>query len=437
MSESNSIVLEYGEALAELYKLEFFGMKLGLENIKNFLQELGNPQEKYPTVHVAGTNGKGSVSSMIASVFVESGKRTGLFTSPHLVDFRERIRIGTEYIPKDYVRTFFQQYWPLIKEINATFFETTTALAFNYFADAKVDIAVIETGLGGRLDSTNILSKPLATVVTSIGWDHMAQLGNTLELIASEKAGIFKKDSPAIVSVEPELRPVFEKRAREVGTAVFFAPMVSKTSITPPFPGDHQKRNLSTVLITFEHMTMPIESSIVQHGIERTRENIGLRARLEKYEHPLLEQSGITLLMDVGHNLNALQAVKEYFVERNERPILVMGLMKDKDITSVLGVIREFADSMIAVQAPTVRAMPSEELASVAKEQHLPIRDGGEVLAGLRVALTEAIEKQRASATKERTTILLCGSHYVVGEFLANESVVEDVYRSAAGPVVA
>ncbi|HEY6172625.1 MAG TPA: Mur ligase family protein, partial [Candidatus Kapabacteria bacterium] len=198
----------YLDALDKLFALEFTGMKLGLENIGELLASLGNPQEQYPTIHVAGTNGKGSVSSMLAAALQANGYKTGLYTSPHLVNFTERIKVNGEEIPRDYVASFLEANWHKVEEVKATFFEVTTALMFKYFADKKVDIAVIETGLGGRLDGTNILRKPLATVITSIGLEHTQILGDTLELIAKEKAGIFKQGSPAIVNVAEQLHHV-------------------------------------------------------------------------------------------------------------------------------------------------------------------------------------------------------------------------------------
>ncbi len=250
---------EYQERLDALYKLEFFGMKLGLDNIRALLEELGHPERKFDSIHIAGTNGKGSVAAMLAAVHQVAGKRTGLYTSPHLVDFRERIRINGEMISQEEVANFLERIWPRVEELRATFFEVTTAMAFDHFARHKVEIAIIETGLGGRLDATNVLERPLATVITSIGHDHHAQLGPTLEDIAREKAGIFKPGVPAIVNCLPELESIFMNHAMVVGSPITFVRNV-KASLSenevwePAFPGAHQIENLQTVRTTLSLM---------------------------------------------------------------------------------------------------------------------------------------------------------------------------------------
>src|SRR5258708_7866597 len=197
-------------------------MKLGLDNIRELLGILGNPQNKFDSVHIAGSNGKGSVSAMLAAAMQGNNYQTGLYTSPHLVDFRERIKINGEMIGEEYVASFLEKIWKDVERLHATFFEVTTAMAFSYFADAGVQIAIIETGLGGRLDATNILEKPLVTVITSISLEHTAQLGNTLEEIAVEKAGIMKTGVPAIVCVPKELKHIFIEHGKEINAPIVF-----------------------------------------------------------------------------------------------------------------------------------------------------------------------------------------------------------------------
>jgi dihydrofolate synthase/folylpolyglutamate synthase len=403
----------YEVALGELLKLEFFGMKLGLQNITELMEFLGHPERTYQTIHVAGTNGKGSVSAMLASIFQVSGKRVGLYTSPHLVSFRERMRVNGDMVPEAFIREFLSRIWPKVLELKATFFEVTTAMAFEYFKDAQVDIAIIETGLGGRLDSTNILEHPLATVITSIGWDHMKQLGNSLEEIAWEKAGIFKAGVPAIVNAPFSLHNVFLDRADEVGCSVDFISGEEDIHFTPPLAGPHQRQNLRTVLATLAHIENAPTAEQISQGLSEVRMRTGFRARLEPYANARSRAKGISIVLDVGHNLDAVQQVKAEFQSCGVTPIVVVGLMKDKDISAVLREFGEFAKPFITVQAPTERAMASYELYKQAMSAGLPAIDGGSVLQGVEIAMGLAVSGD---------TILIAGSHYVVGEFLANET---------------
>ncbi len=405
---------EYQNRLDALYKLEFFGMKLGLENIRALLEELGHPERNFSSIHIAGTNGKGSVAAMLAAVHQVAGKRTGLYTSPHLIDFRERIRVNGEMILQEEVVKFLEQMWPSVEELKATFFEVTTAMAFDHFARHGVEIAIIETGLGGRLDATNVLDRPLATVITSIGHDHHAQLGPTLDDIAREKAGIFKYGVPAIVNCPQELEPIFTKRAEEVGAPVTFVRIRDVLSqnrywIAPAFPGTHQMQNLLTVRATLQALPVQIPDLIAAKAIQETPYLTGLRGRLDEIEWSELEARNLRLFVDVGHNPEALLAIRQFFVELNVRPIVIFGIMQDKEIDSVLKIIKSFASEFIAVAADTPRALSSEKLASQARSIGLDAIEGGNVANGIKRAI------YAASAGK---VLLLAGSHYVVGEFL-------------------
>ena len=402
----------YTDQLHALYKLEFFGMKLGLENITRLLEYLGRPDREFPSIHVAGTNGKGSVSAMLAAVHRSAGKKTGLYTSPHLVDFRERIRIDGQMISEAEVLKFLERVWPKVEEIQSTFFEVTTAMAFDHFARHKVDIAIIETGLGGRLDATNALERPLATVITSIGYDHMAQLGPTLESIAGEKAGIFKHGVPAVVNCKRSLEPVFRERAKKVGAPISFVRERKAGTAWPvPFAGEHQKKNVATVQATLAVLPYRIPASVARRGVRNTAELTGLRGRLERIDHPELTRRKIKLIVDVGHNPQAIEAIGKQFAARQRKPIVVAGLMKDKDIPEVLRSIGKFASTLVAVRARSERALPSETLHEAAQTAGLASVDGGSVMEGLEHAFTHA---------RRGDTILLIGSHYVVGEFLEN-----------------
>jgi dihydrofolate synthase / folylpolyglutamate synthase len=413
---------KYSQVLDQLYSLEFFGMKLGLDNITELLAHLGDPQDRLQTIHVAGTNGKGSVSAMLAAAYQADGKKVGLYTSPHLVDFTERIRVNGAMIPREYVQGFLERAWPKVEELKATFFEVTTALAFDYFAHSKVDLAVIETGLGGRLDATNVLKAPMASVITSIGMDHMAQLGDTLEAIAGEKAGIIKRSVPAIVNCPKEVEHVFARKASEVGTIVFFLKNQQRPDkwkdLAPGFIGAHQEENLDTVLATLAILNPRPSDEAILIGIPRAAELTGLRARLERHSNPEFDSKSLTLILDAGHNADAMKAISEHFLGLGIKPIVIAGFMKDKDVATALAEIGRFASHLIAVQCDSKRAMSSSELSDLARANGIETVDAGSTMKGVGVALTKA---------KLGETILITGSHYVIGEFLANESQLRAV----------
>lgn len=393
-------------------------MKLGLENITRLLEFLDRPDRKFSSIHIAGTNGKGSVSAMLAAAHQAAGKKTGLYTSPHLVDFRERIRVDGRMISEAEIMRFLERVWPKVEEIHSTFFEVTTAMAFDHFARHKVDVAIIETGLGGRLDATNVLEQPLATVITSIGFDHTAQLGPTLESIAREKAGIFKHAVPAVVNCPRVLEPVFRARSKEIRAPITFVRLTKQQSSERtwilPFAGKHQENNLKTVRATLSVLPYRIPISVLRRGIRDTPKLTGFRARLENIHHPELTRRKVRLVLDVGHNPQAIDAVREAFTRQKRaqrKPIVVAGIMKDKDIGKIVASIKKFTSVLIAVKANTERALPSEELFTTAYSAGIHSMNGGTVLEGVARALEIA---------RPGDTILLIGSHYVVGEFLEN-----------------
>ncbi|MFI5264581.1 MAG: bifunctional folylpolyglutamate synthase/dihydrofolate synthase, partial [Candidatus Kapaibacterium sp.] len=404
---------EYQKALAELLSLEFTGMKLGLDNIRELLAILGNPQKKFVSIHIAGSNGKGSVSAMLAAAMQANGYVTGLYTSPHLVDFRERIKIDGKLITEEYISSFLEKIWKHVERLHATFFEVTTALAFSYFADSGVQIAVIETGLGGRLDATNVLESPLATVITSISLEHMEQLGNTLEEIAGEKAGIMKPGSPAIVNVVNELREVFLVKAKNIGTSVQFIsdfnPSNGYQNLEAPFPGHHQEQNLRTALAVLDALQLPLKIELSIQGIAATKKLTGIRARLEEYEYLALREKKLKLILDVGHNPDAFKFLKEYFIAKDIMPIVIAGFANDKDIQSVIKEISQFASKFVAVAAHTHRAMPADILGEISREAGIETIVSSEPKNGVDSAF---------SIAKEGEVLLLAGSHFVVGDFL-------------------
>ena len=351
--------------------------KPGLERMEAFCEALGHPERAFRSVHVAGTNGKGSVASLLAAALASCGLRTGLYTSPHLVDFRERARIVSggafDLIPKEYVFGFLTQWKPYFVAQELSFFEITTGLAFKWFADSGVDAAVIEVGLGGRLDSTNVVTPELA-VVTTIGLDHCAQLGDTLEAIAGEKAGIFKPGIPALVGESnPETDPVFD------GKAWMLCPLTFADRIRPSLwhrrqdllrrmdlQADAQQKNLRTVLAAVDILKERpgfkalADAQAVQEGIVRAARLTGFRGRWERLsEMPFV-------IADIGHNPQALalnfSQLQRYVEEgRCGSLIIVYGVMADKDLDGIIPLMP--ADAMYVFAAPdTPRALPAEDI---------------------------------------------------------------------------
>ena len=375
----------YGALLEEIFqrfpsvqKTDFAtAYKPGLAGMEAFCEALGHPERAFKSIHVAGTNGKGSVSSLLASALAGVGIRTGLYTSPHLVDFRERARIvagdSFELIPKDYVFDFLTTWKPYFVEHDLSFFEITTGLAFKWFADAGVDAAVIEAGLGGRLDSTNVLTPELA-LVTTIGLDHCALLGNTLEAIAGEKAGIFKPGVPALVGESnPETDPVFDDKAW------MLCPLTFADKVRPSLwhrrqdilkkmdlQADVQEKNLRTVLAAVDILKqIPgfkalADTEGILDGLVRAARRTGFRGRWERLsERPFV-------ICDIGHNPQALQynfnQLRRYVEEgRCSSLIIVYGIMADKDLDGILPLMP--ADATYIFTAPqTPRALPASEL---------------------------------------------------------------------------
>ena len=414
--------------------------KPGLEHMRAFDEALGFPSQALKTIHIAGTNGKGSVASMLASAFGACGYRAGLFTSPHLTDFRERIKTGGEMIPKDYVFSFLTQWLPWIEEHDLSFFEITTGLAFKWFVDEKVDVAVIETGLGGRLDSTNILERPELCVVTSIGLDHMALLGDTREQIAAEKAGIFKADVPAVVGEkDPETAPVFEKKAQ--GRCLLHYASESFPSLwgrhqailkEMDLPADVQKKNLRTVLTAIDLLKSRFEglqdAEAVTDGITHTARRTGLRGRWER----LSAQPYV--VADIGHNAQALAynfARLKRDVESGQFSslIIVYGIMADKDLDAILPLMP--VDATYIFTAPgTPRALPAAELLrrfkAYRQEQGLParaflsvsVREAVQMAIQLSQGLSTQLSRSASAPQEVPPLIYVGGSAFVVAEAL-------------------
>jgi dihydrofolate synthase/folylpolyglutamate synthase len=407
-------------------------MKFGLRNIRTLVREAGHPECAFPSIHVAGTNGKGSTSAFLASAFIEAGYRTGLYTSPHLVRFTERIRINGKEIDGHRLAEYVRRLRPLIEKTRATFFEATTCVAFLYFADEEVDVAVIETGLGGRLDATNVL-RPLVSVITNVSLEHTELLGKTVRAIAREKGGIIKPSIPVVTgSTDPAVLAVLRRRASSCGvrlressktvsilrhaggkTISLASPRLAPGRLTPGLAGEHQIGNAALALLTLD--TLPrtsqgrnlydaLTSPVIRRAFERTTKNTGLRGRLEN-----LRYRGRTILLDVAHNPAGMATlVREMHKRSDEAVVAVFGVMRDKDFSAMLTELATVADPVIAVAPAQNRSLSAGELFRAGKDLGLGMVNGGSVASGLKKALV----------VRKKGVILITGSHYVVGEAL-------------------
>ncbi len=415
--------------------------KADLTNTIRLCAELGNPQEKFRTIHIAGTNGKGSVSHMLAAIFQTAGYKTGLYTSPHLKDFRERIKINGEMADKDFVVDFTQSIRPLIEEIEPSFFEITVGMAFSYFAKEEVDIAIIETGLGGRLDSTNIIV-PELSLITNIGMDHMNMLGDTLEKIATEKAGIIKKQVPVIIGEHhPETDAVFIKKAQHEQAAILFAQdkytvssyewekhllhvkvdnknETTKQSFQLDLPGIYQTKNLLSVLLACDQLRLKgwkISDRNILDALPKVKKLTGLHGRWE-----LLRQNPM-LVVDVAHNEDGMsQLVAQIKATPHKVLHIVLGMVKDKEVDQVLSLLPKNARYYFT-RAEIPRALPEDELMEKANRFGLE----GKTFANVNFAMVSA----SLSATKD-DLIVVCGSIFLVGE--VSLSAVNAIWKQEA-----
>ncbi|TDD75834.1 bifunctional folylpolyglutamate synthase/dihydrofolate synthase [Flavobacterium caseinilyticum] len=309
--------------------------KKDLTNTHLLIAHLDNPQEKIRCIHVAGTNGKGSTSHMLASILQEAGYKVGLYTSPHLKDFRERIKINGTDITENFVTEFINEHKSFFESSDMSFFEMTVGLAFDYFAKEKVDIAVIEVGMGGRLDATNII-KPLVSVITNIGLDHTQFLGNTIEAIASEKAGIIKPNIPVIIGeYTPGTKPVFLAKAKECNSEIYFAADLVSETYPSDLIGDYQIHNKKTVLQTIKVLNSQNEFKIIpentKSGLLNVVKNTGLQGRWQQLnEFP-------KVICDTAHNKNGLEIVLQQIQKEDFDTLhIVLGVVNDKDLDEIL-----------------------------------------------------------------------------------------------------
>lgn len=399
--------------------------KANLDNTLALDEYFNHPHTHFKTIHVAGTNGKGSVSHMLASVLQEAGYKTGLYTSPHLKDFRERIKINGKMVSKQYVVDFIQNNQELFTRLRPSFFEMTVAMAFKYFADQQVDIAIVEVGLGGRLDSTNIIT-PLASVITNISFDHMALLGNTLEAIASEKAGIIKPGIPTIIGTRDKNYDfVFEKKAMEYQAPLTFASdcwdlycnedgsynLHHRSGwrierLQSELKGIYQRKNIPNVLEVIHRLRdkeLSLTDEHIRQGIAKTITNTGLYGRWQTLaEHPLT-------ICDTGHNIDGITEITKQLKNCTYRQLhFVIGMVNDKDIESVLQILPREATYYFC-KASIPRALNEKILAEKAEKNGLQ--------GTCYPTVAEAYQAARQTAAPE-DMIYIGGSTFVVAEVI-------------------
>ncbi|MDP4281814.1 MAG: folylpolyglutamate synthase/dihydrofolate synthase family protein [Bacteroidota bacterium] len=431
--------MNYKETLDYLYsRLPMYhrigapAYKADLDNTIKLCRMLGDPQNSFKAIHIAGTNGKGSVSHTMASIFQEKGLKTGLYTSPHLKDFRERIRINGKMIPEEKVTGFVEQYRTDFESISLSFFEWTVGLAFHYFREENIDIAVVEVGLGGRLDSTNIIT-PLLSVITNISFDHMQFLGNTLPEIATEKAGIIKPGIPVVIGeTHPETKPVFVEKARKTGSSILFAderfkvemdekdpltggmamvnifrddkPWLEKLSVQ--LGGVYQKKNLATIAAACEMLppsSVMLTKDFIRKGISRVIENTGLSGRWQ-----VLSRSPLTIC-DIGHNEGGIrEVVKQISLTPHKHLHFVIGMVNDKDTHAVLSLLPKDATYYFC-KASVPRGLDAEILSKQAHSFGLQ----GQTYVSVKEALLAA---QKNAGSED--LVFVGGSNFTVAEVI-------------------
>ena len=423
--------------------------KEGLENTRTLDEHFGHPHRAYRTIHVAGTNGKGSVSHTLAAILQSAGYRVGLYTSPHLVDFRERIRVNGEMIPEERVVAFVENERSFFEPLHPSFFELTTALAFQYFKEQQVDFAVIEVGLGGRLDCTNIIT-PQLSVITNISFDHTQFLGDTLEKIAHEKAGIIKSGVPVVIGEtrnndtatqqHPEIRKVFLDKALEVNTSITFAEEKDEIinwsngtcetrhfgTFNTQLGGLCQQRNTATILAAVQQLGMQLPIEAIHNGFAHVCELTGLMGRWQKI------QDNPTVICDTGHNPAGLTYIAEQLRTIHNKPFgkkgnantaqpnnfqssifnfqlrIVLGMVGDKDVRTSLSLLPKDAVYYLT-QASVKRAMPAQEIAALASEF------------GLRGDIYPTVSEAYQAALREASSndlIFVGGSSFIVADLL-------------------
>jgi len=423
--------MNYNEVLDYLFSMEKFGPKLGLTNITRFLSKIGNPHNSLNSIHVAGTNGKGSTVAIMASILTAAGYRVGTYTSPHLVDFRERITINGKFIDKKYVADFINDNIKKIEKLQLTYFEVVTGLAFSYFKDENVDVALIETGLGGRLDATNVIN-PKVIVITNVATEHTKWLGFKIREIAAEKAGVIKSGVPVVtaavnydarkvirqtcerqksnlVSVFDETQWVIKEITRDSTEMDLFTRSNKYYNLRLQLAGRHQLENAMSGLIALElledHTGIKISSPSVAAGFR----NVKWDGRLQRISN------SPDIILDVAHNPAALARIREYFSEfyEDRKVIAVFGILSDKDYKQMLEELDRIADVIILTRPMTDRAADPEVLAKEISKNGFNINV---------IPMVSDAYKAAREIAEENDVILITGSHFTVGEVLSNLS---------------
>lgn len=399
--------------------------KPGLQTTETLDKHFGHPHRQFKSIHVAGTNGKGSCSHTLAAILQSEGYKVGLFTSPHLVDFRERIRVNGECISEQYIIDFVEKERRFFEPLHPSFFELTTALAFKYFAEQKVDIAIIEVGLGGRLDCTNIIT-PILSIITNISKDHTQFLGNTLADIAGEKAGIIKPGVPVIIGEDlPETRPVFQQKAQKENSPIIFAQDENQQEVqkaehingkmeyttrtwgklTGELCGDYQTKNMNTILNAVKYLTLvKNKGTSIKYGISHVTELTGLMGRWQKIQDKPL------VICDTGHNVGGWQYLAPQIKAQACRQLrIVFGMVDDKDVTTVMKMLPKDA-IYYWTQATTKRAIKVEKIAELGTSLGL----NGNVYP----SVNKAFKAAQADAAED-DFIFVGGSSYIVADFLS------------------
>jgi dihydrofolate synthase/folylpolyglutamate synthase len=375
--------------------------KKDIGNIIKACKILNNPEKKIKTIHIAGTNGKGSTAHMLASILQEAGYKTGLYTSPHLKDFRERIKINGKTIDKKYIINFIKENQLEFEKINMSFFEFTVAMAFNYFTESKVDIAIIETGLGGRLDSTNIIN-PELSIITNIGLDHTNLLGNTIEKIAFEKAGIIKKNTPIIIGrKQHKTKEIFKSIAKEKNAKLYYND--NPKNIITDVKGDYQNENIGTAIKAIEVLNWNISNEQINKGINNILKNTGLEGRWQKLsENPLT-------ICDVGHNEDGIKNILRQIEKTKFNKLhFIFGSVNDKVLTNIFKLLPKKAKYYFCA-AKIDRALQTNILKQRAEEFNLY----GDEFSSVNQAYINAKE----NASKD-DLIFIGGSTFIVAEVL-------------------
>ena len=404
-------------SLRKLFSLHNFGIKLGLENTVNFLNFLDNPQNNLKTIHIAGSNGKGSTASFVASILQESGFRTGLYTSPHFIRFNERVQINGVQISDDFIAEFITEYEEYIDQNELTFFEVTTALAFKYFYESGTDYCVIETGLGGRLDATNVLN-PLSIIITTISLEHTNILGTKLEQIAAEKAAIIKKDSKVFSGyLKVEAEKIIEEKCKETGSDLFKLKNFIKDDstliienkeicfdrINLPLKGKYQKNNaaLAALAVTKSLDLTDLKTCIA--GIENVVKNTGIQGRYEYFhKNPVI-------IFDSAHNLESVEKFTTQFEEESgqySKIVLLFGVLRDKAIEQMLQRIKPYFHEVILTEIDYERSAKMDELKRICKRNEI---NAGETS-------DPAIYVRNFTKRDKSECLVVLGSIYLLGE---------------------